>query len=114
MISNDEGVTDAVKFNKVVTSVKQDADSVKVEVEGGEIYKAKAVVVCLPLAVLKREESPIKFEPALAPEIRQRFSVLGRTATEKLVLKFKDDFGELQSELKSFDERPNFIYFLKI
>jgi monoamine oxidase len=56
-----------------VTGVRDDGNGVKVEVEGGQVYRAKVVVVCLPLGVLKREEKPIQFVPELSPAVRERF-----------------------------------------
>ena len=65
-------MTGKVKKGKKVTAVTQKSDHVEVMVEDRTVYKAKTVVCCLPLGVLKANK--IKFTPNLSNEVNNRFS----------------------------------------
>lgn len=59
-----ERLGDAVRLSSPVTSVRHDADHVVVEVEGGQTFEGRTVVVTVPPRLLKT----ITFDPPLPPE----------------------------------------------
>ena len=113
-IADTDGVTEKVRYKQVVKAVTRRAEYVLVEVKGGALYRAKTVVSCLPLGVLKSKKYGIKWTPALKSEVTDRFKQLGRTGIEKMVIKFENDFGEPKTELLAFDAEPTWAFFWKI
>jgi len=80
-----------VRLRREVTRISARQDGVEVEVNGGRLRAAHAIVT-VPIGVLAAER--IRFEPALDPEILQAVDGLSMGLLQKIVLAFKGDpFG---------------------
>ena len=79
------------RYNQNVDSVTQLSNNrVRVETAQGQIFDADAVVVTLPLGVLKK--GVVKFEPSLPLYKQQVINRMGFGALNKVMLKFPEPF----------------------
>jgi monoamine oxidase len=117
---HDEAVANGARFRfeTVVNEVSWSADAVTVTAKTGEQFKARRLIVTLPLGVLQRNE--VTFTPRL-PAKEEAAAKLAVGQVVKVVLRFRDPFWEKLSlptddgkraELKDFafihapDEMP--------
>jgi len=117
---HDEAVANGARFRfeTVVNDVSWSADAVTVTAKTGEQFKARRLIVTLPLGVLQRNE--VTFTPRL-PAKEEAAAKLAVGQVVKVVLRFRDPFWEKLSlptddgkraELKDFafihapDEMP--------
>ena len=80
-----------IQYDQNVDSVTRLSNNrVRVETAQGQIYDADAVVVTLPLGVLKK--GVVKFEPSLPLYKQQVINRMGFGALNKVMLKFPEPF----------------------
>lgn len=78
-------------YNSVVEKIKRFQDGVQV-VTPGRVYAADAVVVTVPLGVLKREK--IQFDPPLSSRKKKAIKRLGFGNLNKVIMLFEDAFWD--------------------
>lgn len=83
-----------IKYNQIVTSISQQADSKKVKVttKSNEVYEADYVVVTVPLGCLKK--NTIQFTPELSDAKKQAIQKLEFGAMDKVVIEFTEKFWD--------------------
>ena len=80
-----------IQYNQNVDSVTQLSNNrVRVETAQGQIFDADAVVVTLPLGVLKK--GVVKFEPSLPLYKQQVINRMGFGALNKVMLNYSRKF----------------------
>lgn len=80
-----------VHLSHIVNSVNYSADGVSLNIDG-ETYEFDAVIITLPLGVLKTEA--VSFDPPLPDRKRKAISRLGMGLLDKLYLQFDDVFWD--------------------
>ncbi len=80
-----------IQLNTPVSVVRWGPDGVEVETSGG-IYNARAVVVTLPLAVLKA--GVVRFDPVLPQAKREAIDALMMLPAMKLLFRFSEPFWD--------------------
>jgi monoamine oxidase len=81
-----------VKLSTKVTKVMHSDKGVKIGSEENELLAFDAVIVTVPLGVLK--QNIISFEPALPQEKQNAISRMGMGTLDKLYLKFEEPFWD--------------------
>lgn len=84
-----------IEYRQVVKSIDYAEDTVKVTMQNGYIYEADAVIVTVPLTILKAGE--IDFVPALPSAKAEAIQKIGMGAGMKVFLKFKEPFWEAKT-----------------
>jgi monoamine oxidase len=84
-----------VEYTKVVKSIDYTGEVVKVSTQDGGVYEADAVLITVPISILKG--NALDFFPALPPDKLRAISKIGMDAGMKVMLKFKKPFWEAQT-----------------
>jgi monoamine oxidase len=86
-----------IRYQTPVTQIRWNAAGVEVQTETGITYRAKQVVITLPLALL--QQNAVAFEPELPDSKLSAIHGLGSGSITKLILKFDQPFWERKQEI---------------
>ena len=80
----------AIFYNSVVTKIKRYSDGVRVYLDNKNVFMADAVVITVPLGVLKNNS--IKFEPPLTHRKKGAIARMGFGNLNKVIMLFPEPF----------------------
>lgn len=87
-----ESILKNIQYKKIVTSIDYSEEYLTVATKDGQSYQADAVIVTVPLTMLKA--TLINFYPALPKEKQHAIQKIGMDAGLKIILKFKERFWD--------------------
>ncbi len=86
-----------VRLNSAVDRIQHSDTGVKIGVKGKDLLKYDAVIVTVPLGVLKKKL--IAFEPALPEQKQAAIARMGTGTLDKLYLRFEEPFWDDKSNI---------------
>jgi len=96
-----------IRYRETVLSIKYDDHGAEVETSKGK-YEADAVVVTLPLGVLKAGH--VKFSPALPDSMQSSITSLKMGAFNKIAMRFKEPFWAHDCDvIEQVPEKPDLV-----
>ena len=86
-----------VRLNSIVDRIQHSGSEIKIGVKNKSLQQYDAVIVTVPLAVLKKKL--ISFEPALPAEKQAAIARMGMGTLDKLYLRFEEPFWDNKSNI---------------
>ncbi|MDX1960722.1 MAG: NAD(P)/FAD-dependent oxidoreductase [Leptospiraceae bacterium] len=85
-------VSTRIQLNSKVVEINLDSNSVLVKTESGKEITGTAVILTIPISILKRNK--IKFNPSMPNNYRDAIAKIGMGSGMKIILKFENRFWD--------------------